>query len=194
MRLPRLRWTIRLMMFLILMVALLLVGKIWANRMAKRGAYYRQIAKKHAAREQEFLRFIPMLEQSLAGEKWLAAWSSRRAQEYSEPDPWFGDENRRKRDRARWLDRARQDEWEIAASLGQIEHYRAMAAHHASLTRKYEHAAAYPWQTVPPDPPEPTAPAVPPEPANPPAEPERPPDPDRYRRVAAPVISTHFTT
>ena len=38
MRLPRLRWTIRLMMFLILMVALLLVGKIWANRMAKRGA------------------------------------------------------------------------------------------------------------------------------------------------------------
>ena len=47
----------------------------------------------------------------------------------------------------------------IEESMPQHHDYDRMmdrADHHASLARKYEHAARYPWLPVEPDPPEPT--------------------------------------
>jgi hypothetical protein len=189
MRLRRPRMTIRLLMLLTLIVALLLGGGVWGIRLVKRAAYFRRIAGRQAALEQDYRKLIPMLERSVSFDKEMAARLASWAGWYAEPDPWFGNEELRKRNLASSLHKFRHAEWQIGRSVRQLKHYRAIADHHASLKKKYERAATRPWETVPPDAAEPPALADPPEPkmapADPPADPRRQLPPDRFLTMLA---------
>jgi hypothetical protein len=187
MRFHRPRLTIRFLMSLTLIVALLLGGGMWGGRLIKRGAYYRQIARQQATLEQGYRELIPTLERSLSFEQEMASRLARWAGWHADPDPWFGNEEHRKRNLAISLHRVRRTEWQIGVYVRRIEHLRAVADHHASLRTKYEHAATHPWKTVPPDQPEPPAPADPPEPkmapSVPPADPRRQLPPSRILTI-----------
>ena len=43
----------------------------------------------------------------------------------------------------------------VSGEEDRVEQGDTLATYHALLRRKYEHAAAHPWESVPPDPPEP---------------------------------------
>jgi hypothetical protein len=189
MRLRRPRLTIRLLMWLILVVAILLGGGVWGIRLIKRGAHFRQIAEQQATLEQDYRKLVPMLEWSLSLDKRMAARLAQWTGWYADADPWFGNEELRKHNLALGLHEVRRAEWQIGRSVRRLEHYRAIADHHASLKKKYERAATHPWETVPPDPPELPAPADPPEPklapAHPPADQRRQLPPDRFLTMLA---------
>jgi hypothetical protein len=176
MRLRRPRLTIRLIMFVILVLGLLLGGGIYAHRLARRSAHYRQVAKAHAAEEQGLRRLIAAQEQVLVAQKEVAAGCSRSAEQFCDRDPWFGDERLRKKTLDFYVEQARWWEWQLGRTARHIENMNAVAAHYSMLKKKYERAAAYPWETLPPDPPEPTPLPYPPAPKS---EPDPSPAPRR---------------
>ena len=125
MRRPRL--TIRAMMVVVALVALLIAGGMWGVKMRRRSADYRRAAALQCARlEIESL-------------KWLRS-DEEHAARYAELAGLNGDDLWKELLRVR-VDRVRVD--------------RERAPYHAEARRRYERAARYPWWGEPELPPEP---------------------------------------
>jgi hypothetical protein len=160
-----------------------------ASGLVKRGAHLRQIAKQQATLEQDYRKLVPILESCVSSDKRMAALVAHWVERFADPDPWFGNEELRRRNLAISLYNVRRAEWQIEVYVRRLGHYWAIADHHASLRKKYEHAATHPWEKVPQDPPKPPAPADPPEPklapADPPADQKHQLPPDRFLTMFA---------
>jgi hypothetical protein len=136
-RLPRLRFTIRWMMVVVAIVALALGSTLWGLKMrrlarsyALRASMSKQLESKHRGLEARVTGAVQEIEEL--------------QQEIGEPGP------------------VREEPSFAAIGLDQMRliseyaaHSRRLADHHATLRRKYERAARYPWLPVDPDPPEP---------------------------------------
>jgi hypothetical protein len=137
MRLPRLRFTIRWMMVVVAIVALALGSTLWGLKMRRLAHFYavrasmsKQLETKHRGLEARVTREIQEIE--------------KLQQEIGEPRP-VTDEPSFASISAKQMRRV----------LEAVAHTKKLADHHATLRRKYERAARYPWLNIEPDPPEP---------------------------------------
>jgi len=137
MRLPRPRFTIRLLLIVVAIVAVLLAGGIGATRLVRRSRHFRQLAVSHANEERLLPRLVAKKVAILGMAETFAERHSRK--EY---------------------------EGYLKADIRFMEYLRLLIAYHARMKQKYERAASHPWEFVPPDPPAPTFPPAPPEPAD----------------------------
>jgi hypothetical protein len=136
MRLPRLQLTLRWMMVIVALVALAMGATLWGLKM-------RRLARFHALRAS----MSKLFETECRGYEADTVKTGRGVDELRrlrrDPASVFSDE----------LD---ETEKELASKVWEdAAYWRRIAAHYASLKRKYERAARYPWVTIQPDPPEP---------------------------------------
>lgn len=136
MRMPRFRLSIRWMMGLVALVALM----IWAKQMRERSIEYQARAAEHAAGAES---------RALASSIWQAD-----ANKYQK----IADYSRVRTDRPEGIDWIKDAEhWDEQAAIhrGYVEMTARQSAYHADLAGKYRRAARYPWLSVAPDPPYP---------------------------------------
>jgi len=120
-----LRFRLRTLMILVAVVAFLITGDTWLRKTWEQSRPLRLQASFHAEQERFNLGLAADSEQ-IASFARSPKWAAR---------GWKPD------DVARWVESRK--------------NYRARAAYHKSLKRKYEWASFYPWMAVPPDPPPP---------------------------------------
>ncbi len=166
MSLPRVRLTIRRMMILVAVVAVILGGGFGVFPLKRQRDHYLERAALHALKDaahQEmavFYRdgFVARDSRLLVREQHLAR--SKRWMGERRSSPGLSPEVRDRMVRSWAENESRNDEIFVEvqreASLyrRKRESSRHSAAYHASLKQKYFRAAALPWETVPPDPPE----------------------------------------
>ena len=129
MRIPRVRFTIRLLMITVAMVG----GFLTVARLVYLWRHYQALAAMHASKEVNYVR-------QAQGYERKQDWCARQATIANLQSASF-----------------RGSTWErLATSSGATAHdLRRLAAHESRLERKYERAARHPWLSVEPDPPEP---------------------------------------
>jgi len=129
MRIPRLRFTIRLLMIAVAIVGVFLT----AARLVYLWRHYQALAAMHASKEVNYVR-------QAQGAERRQDWCARQATIANLQSA-----------------SVRGSTWErLATSSGAIAHdLRRLAAHESRLKRTYERAARHPWLPVEPDPPEP---------------------------------------
>ena len=125
MRIPRVRFTIRLLMIVVAVVGVFLT----VARLVYFWRHYEVIAAMHASKEATYVR---------------------QAQGYERRHDWCAQQAtiaNLQSESIRW--------GRLASSSGATAHYlRQLAADESRLKRTYERAARYPWLPVEPDPPE----------------------------------------
>jgi hypothetical protein len=136
MRLPRLQLTLRWMMVVVALVAVAMGATLWGLKM-------RRLARSYALRASMSKQFETECRGFEADTVKTGQGVDELRRLRRDPASVFSDE----------LDETEKQlaskVWEDAA------YWRRIAAHYASLKRKYERAARYPWVTIQPDPPEP---------------------------------------
>jgi hypothetical protein len=167
MSLPRFRFTVRGLMVVVAVAALLIFAGLWSSRMARMARIYRAEATRHTLMQTTFARAKVFQERRLASlesdagrkkEAWAA--SVRREEERIQGLP--RDSKRRAAyeevisENARIFE-ASQRRWAkfIDMQSSDLKHSDELIEYHTFLVEKYERAARYPWLPVEPDPPEP---------------------------------------
>jgi hypothetical protein len=132
MGIPRVRFTIRLLMITVAVVGVFLT----AARLAFFWRHYQALAAMHASKEVNYIR---------------------QAQQYERKQEWCARQATIANEKS---DSVRGSTWERGAtSSGATAHdLRQLAAHESRLRNKYERAAAHPWLPVEADPPGPPKP------------------------------------
>jgi hypothetical protein len=166
--------TIRLLMFVVAMIALLLGAGLGAVGLVRRARHFRQMAAYYASQEKIWLgriaqddQFLEQLEQSVANSRDWIRYEARFSRYY--PLGPHG-ANALLRRQERFLREMRTFS----------EYDRSVVLHYARLKQQYQRAAWRPWESLPPDPLEPSMPPIPPEPPESPAQPDTSPrNPER---------------
>jgi hypothetical protein len=161
MRLPRPRFTIRLVMIVVAIVAISLSGGIGAVKLVKRAKHFRQLASNHANLEKGFLALMRSQEKIVAlsrERRDKAAANLRLLKKFPNvpSQPREGDNLGLQQLMSQIEDLLKKEAAEdVVLSIEQIEVFRAFTAYHALLRQEYQRAASHPWETIPPDPPHP---------------------------------------
>ncbi len=187
MRLPRPRFTIRLIMIVVAIAALLLSGGIGAVNLVRRAKHFRQLASDHTNQEQMWRLMLPNSEQMLELSKKrleTAERTARLAETLRNVDPGFSERltNSFKRQQ-------KQIEYDIGNRTEWIELCREMIEHYSRLRQEYARAAAHPWESVPNDPPRPHFRPQSPGLQDRPAEPEPIPAKPEHRSQSTPIFT-----
>jgi hypothetical protein len=136
MRLPRMRFTVRSVMFAIAVVAIAISGVLWGRKMRRLSGEFARAATANKQLESQCREFEGHWRSMLGPFEELAR---------SKPDIPPGSVAEFQKNQQQMLDIVRKN----AVRWAQV------ADHHAALKRKYERAARYPWLSVDPDPPRP---------------------------------------
>jgi hypothetical protein len=186
MRLPRPRFTIRLIMIIVAIAAVCLSGGIGAVKLVRRAKHFRQRATFHANLEQIAKSGLALSEVRLADSKMLAERNAyleksiRNIPGSSEGSPSMNNLSRQI---------SEQFESSIKLETDWIARQRALYGYHARQKLKYEYAAAHPWESVPPDPPEPSIDLQSPTPPERPTEPKSRPSGPQRRYETEPTLT-----
>jgi hypothetical protein len=135
MRLPRLRFTIRWMMVVVAIVALALGSTLWGLKM-------RRLARSYALR-------ASTAKQAETNYRGLETKVTRAVREIELGQKMI--EPRPVREEPRFASIAL--DHQMRRALGLAAYLKRLGDHHATLRRKYERAARYPWLTIEPGPP-----------------------------------------
>jgi hypothetical protein len=140
MRLPRARFTVRLLMIVVAIVAIALGGEM----MRRRWVAYRDMAAS-CARFEAHLLAVAEEEQS------LAAFHKRQAKELKDRAKADKEDTGRRQTLERTAER---ETWFATETSAAAAYWRKRAAYYGRLENKHRRAAARPWQSVKSDPPE----------------------------------------
>jgi hypothetical protein len=202
MRQTRPRFTIRRLMIVVAIAALLLSAGIGGHGLVRRSRHFHQRAADYAKSENAFLALAQLSERGVV----LMQDQAKRLSLYQSllrhvsvsdrrlhPEVEVEDGIARLRNEIQKMVEQSQDrnQRNVESFLRNAPFFRSLASYHAQMKRKYQRAASRPWETVPPDPP---PPAMPPEPAEPPPSPARPdPTPTPKQREHAVEPRPFFT-
>jgi hypothetical protein len=142
-RQPRMRFTVRRIMLVVAIVALLLTG----GEMRARSRNFNRQAVAHAAEEEQCRRVLRARAGDADDDLQEEKDSLKRAR--STVDGAF---------HTLWVDLAARARERVEQDRQQLAALREQRDHHRRLKEKYEWAAAHPWERVGPDPPEPQYP------------------------------------
>jgi tetratricopeptide (TPR) repeat protein len=155
MRFFRVRFTVRRIMAVVAVLALVLGVSVEAIRLKRQRDKFRSLAAGHGQQE----TFYRQMEQSAiemaqieesSGESTTAFFESMR----NPAQPRFGGPKAQEM-RRRWAEFTEQQKDEAAKERAQAAMYHESAKYHAALKQKYLRAAACPWRSIEPDGPPP---------------------------------------
>jgi hypothetical protein len=139
---PRPRLSIRLMMALVAVAAMVFLGMIWAQKSSR----HRAIAATYAVREANNRRIAATQAAIIRGRSELIAITEGLLAGKEGQDPGRA---------AQYRERLALEQKTLAANRREDEIVGKKVAYFAEMRKKHARAASYPWLPVAPDPPEP---------------------------------------
>jgi tetratricopeptide (TPR) repeat protein len=155
MRLPRVRFTVRRIMAVVAILALVLGVSVESIRLKRQCDKFRSLAAGHGQQE----TFYRQMEQSVIELAQIEESSGERTKELNESmshfvSPRLGGQKVQEM-RRRWAEFSEQQKNEAAKDRARAAMHHDSADYHAALKRKYSAAAARPWRSIEPDGPPP---------------------------------------
>lgn len=150
MRLPRVRFTVRRMMMVVAVLALVLGLSVEAIRLRRARSNFLKLASENDQNERLF-RLLEASRLSMADINESYAEHSKTIRRPLIPFVYPDDANIPEMNE-QWAEAARQKSDDVKKERAQAKIHHEMAEFHAALREKYLAAAARPWQSVEPDP------------------------------------------